>query len=734
MAENAGARNIFVPIDNNAPPRNIPREEYHPVPRKGVIRDSSEPIQTNKFYANLFLEEQQHTVWTHPYSIWWSKGNGNAKSWGLSISHIERNQLVVQPVSDRSSQNSPSRYFLNPTFIQSITLSAAELGPETRLTTDSHRAFSVNVNLQGSSECYWTRLQFPLTQGMGFVTGKYINATPLIQSGVFFRSFTGPALVDSASCKDYGATYRFITVLEDGNMWALYMTPSNQPYDPFSLRLRDNSTVAGNEHFSGLIQVAKISGGSQSPEALAVFDRSAGAYPQSADISGSVSENVGSYTFSWTKHGIQGKPLLMYALPHHVESMDVATLQAKTHIQLQTTTKGVATAFQADRLTFTMVESNLPTDMGFGPWGPVKRDVRSFAPHLTAQLSRYGQSELSQDMDRQSNLNSMYFSGKALAKFATIAYVTNDIAQNPDAARAGLAKLKAAFNTFVQNKQPLPLVYDLAWKGIVSSGGYEDKNLDFGNTYYNDHHFHYGYFVYAAAVIGYLDPDWLHQGTNKAWVQMLVKDFANSSTDSVLPFYRSFDWFCGHSWAKGLFESADGKDQESSSEDVFAAYALKMWGHVIGDRAMESRGNLMLSILSRTLDSYYLMRSNNTIHPPSFIPNKVVGIMFENKADCATYFGLRPEYIHGIHMLPLCPATAFTRRSEFAKEEFEAVFEGRLQDVGGGWLGIIMANVALFDPQRAYRFFADDAFKDEWLDDGASRTWYLCWCAALGGV
>ena len=75
----------------------------------------------------------------------------------------------------------------------------------------------------------------------------------------------------------------------------------------------------------------------------------------------------------------------------------------------------------------------------------------------------------------------------------------------------------------------------------------------------NDHHFHYGYIVYAAAVIAYLDPDWLNQGTNKAWVNSLARDFANPVDDNEYPFSRSFDWYHGHSWAKGLFLSDDGK-------------------------------------------------------------------------------------------------------------------------------------------------------------------------------
>lgn len=34
-------------------------------------------------------------------------------------------------------------------------------------------------------------------------------------------------------------------------------------------------------------------------------------------------------------------------------------------------------------------------------------------------------------------------------------------------------------------------------------------SADFGNGQYNDHHFHYGYFAYAAAALGRKDAAWL---------------------------------------------------------------------------------------------------------------------------------------------------------------------------------------------------------------------------------
>ena len=59
------------------------------------------------------------------------------------------------------------------------------------------------------------------------------------------------------------------------------------------------------------------------------------------------------------------------------------------------------------------------------------------------------------------------------------------------------------------------------------------------------------------------------------------------------------------------------------------AYALKMWGKVTGDLALEARGNLMLAILARTIDEYFLMRSTNANQPANFIANKAPGIVSE---------------------------------------------------------------------------------------------------------
>ena len=200
---------------------------------------------------------------------------------------------------------------------------------------------------------------------------------------------------------------------------------------------------------------------------------------------------------------------------------------------------------------------------------------------------------------------SQYFAGKILAKYAEICLVCNDILQDSSLTQQGIAQLTAAFQIFQSNTQDVPLCYDNTWKGLISTAGFSDSGADFGNTYYNDHHFHYGYFIYAAALLAHIDPSWLTPA-NIDYVNSLVRDVANpSSQDPYFPVYRSFDWFVGHSWSKGLYFSADGKDEESSSEDYNFSYGMKLWGSVIGDSAMQARGDLMLAVTRR-----YLFRPN----------------------------------------------------------------------------------------------------------------------------
>ncbi|KAI1455013.1 glycoside hydrolase family 81 protein [Annulohypoxylon moriforme] len=700
------------PIATSAPPSTFPVRKDHPVARTGI--NGPAPIGTNKFYANFFLGKQVSPTYVHPYSVVWSQGQGASSSWGLAISHVELNQATY---GKRSNDTNAAQYFFYPLNMQSLCLSAQELGPHTTLTTDNLSSQSANVNLQVDSKAK-PIVTFPLVQGMGFVTAIYKAGTPVISTNIGFKTIT-----KSIKGPKAGVT-KYTIYLEDGKVWHVYAY--SEKGETFDLTVVNNKLAKAEKVFDGIVQVAKDPGNNTEK----LIDDASGAYPINVTLSGSVSGSKGTYTFTFQKGGLSSEKLLMYALPHHYDAFDDATHKRMTKAKLQTTTKGMAVGVVGD--SWTMVEPNMPVSMGFAPWDPVDHEKKTLQESAINHISQTAVNETAQDVSQQSDQNSMYFGGKALAKFAGICYTTKDLLKNETLAQDGLKKLQVAFSRFVQNKQQYPLYYESAWGGLVSSASYLTGNngADFGNTFYNDHHFHYGYFIYAAAIIGYLDPGWLTK-ENVDFVNTMVRDIANPSpSDKYFPIFRHFDWYHGHSWAHGLFETADGKDQESSSEDAMHAYAIKMWGKTIKDSNMEARGNLMLAVIARSLNRYYLYTADNEVQPENFVGNKVAGILFENKCDHTTYFGSNIEYIQGIHMIPLLPSTKLTRPAKFVKEEWATYFDnGRADEKEGGWKGILYANLATVDPQTAWDFFTQKDFDSSWLDGGASLTWYLAYCA-----
>lgn len=314
-----------------------------------------------------------------------------------------------------------------------------------------------------------------MVQGIGFVTAIYNSVTPFIESSVYFKTIT-----PLTSPKKGVSKYRII--LADGNTWLLYATANNGT--GLALKTSSSTRLAAPGFFAGTIQIAKNPGNDAKNEQS--YDKCAGSYATTSSITGYVNGGYGSYTLNFQKGG-NGSPLLMFALPHHVESFSPETANGSTSLQLGTTVKGLATAVVGD--SWTVVEAALPNQVGFAPWNPVSGSTTSLSTSAKAAINAAGASELSQDMDALTNLDSMYFSGKALSKYASAIYAIHDLAGNVTLANAGLTKLKAAFERFATNKQQYPLTYESGWGGVVSTAGFVtgDVNADFGNSYYNDH-------------------------------------------------------------------------------------------------------------------------------------------------------------------------------------------------------------------------------------------------------
>lgn len=389
----AASGNIFAsPIATDAPPSIISRRGDHPAPRLGI--QQSAPISTNKFFQNFFLGSQASGAWLHPYSLTWAKGSGQTSSWGMAVSHIDANQITYGPTNAYGSAS----YYINPVGIQSLVLSAKELGSSTTFTTANITDMSVVAQLRPSSSAS-PAIEFPLTQGAGFVTAVYHGTTPMIQTGVFFQNVT------HVTTQPRPGVTKYIIQLNDGKTWYLYATSNNG--SPLNLQVANNSLMTSNSTFSGTIQIAKDPNGA----GAALYDAACGSYATGVTVSGTASGLQGTYTFSFSKGGLSGAPLLMFALPHHVSSFESNTAASvESGLQLRTTSKGNATAVVAD--SWTMVESRLPVSMSFLPWSNEKGTLSQLSASAKSLILQTAQSELSQDIGAQTDLNSMYYSGK----------------------------------------------------------------------------------------------------------------------------------------------------------------------------------------------------------------------------------------------------------------------------------------------------------------------------------
>lgn len=184
-----------------------------------------------------------------------------------------------------------------------------------------------------------------------------------------------------------------------------------------------------------------------------------------------------------------------------------------------------------------------------------------------------------------------------------LALIADELDESATAARIR-SRMKPELEKWFSSSNSNPLVYDNTWGGIVSLNSLKNVGANFGNAAYNDHHYHYGYFVYAAAVVGKEDPQWLQD--NLGAVLDLVRDYANpNKEDAHFVFTRHKDLYAWHSWAGGLFSAADAKNQESTSEAVNGYYAVHLLGLALNDPRISNFGRILMQMEIRSSRKYW---------------------------------------------------------------------------------------------------------------------------------
>jgi endoglucanase Acf2 len=324
-----------------------------------------------------------------------------------------------------------------------------------------------------------------------------------------------------------------------------------------------------------------------------------------------------------------------------------------------------------------------------------------------------------------------YWQGKGLGRAARVAEISdqvNNLAVR-DAALTAIRSTLTDWFTASAGKTTHVFYYNQPWGTLLGYPASFGSDLEL-----NDHHFHYGYFIAAAATLAKFDPTWASQSQYGGMVDLLIRDANNyDRTDNRFPFLRDFDIYAGHDWASGHGAFGAGNNQESSSEGMNFANALIQWGQATGNAAVRDAGIYIYTTQSAAIQEYWFDVRNQNF--PAAFGHNAVGMVWGDGGAYATWFSAEPEMIQGINMLPVTGG-------HFYLGDYPAYIATNYNELvtnNGGpptvWQDIIEEFQALGNGDAALAAFrANSSFTSEEGESKAHTFHWLRNLAALGNV
>ncbi|MEV0609138.1 glycosyl hydrolase [Polymorphospora rubra] len=327
--------------------------------------------------------------------------------------------------------------------------------------------------------------------------------------------------------------------------------------------------------------------------------------------------------------------------------------------------------------------------------------------------------------------NDTYWTGKALGRAARGVEIADQLgrtAQRDHLLSAIRTRLNDWF-TASPGKAQRVFAYDQAWGTLVGFPGSYGSDTEL-----NDHHFHYGYYIAAAATLAKFDPNWASQAQYGGMVNLLIRDANNPDrNDSMFPFLRDFDIYAGHDWASGHGAFFAGNNQESSSEGMNFANALIQWGVATGNNAIRDAGLHIYTTQAQAIQEYWFDSADQNF--PSAFGHSTVGMVWGDGGAYATWFSAEPEMIQGINMLPITGGSLYMGyRPAYIGTNWDEL----VRNNGGQptvWQDVLWSFRALGNGDAALSSFR--ANPNYPVEEGESRAHTFHWIrnlAALGNV
>lgn len=391
------------------------------------------------------------------------------------------------------------------------------------------------------------------------------------------------------------------------------------------------------------------------------------------------------------KEGTEGKTLI--ALYLHQQKNSSATFTDYEYVSVRGSMKVLAGNQFTTEISYTGVLPSLP----------YAAKLSSGFSALT--LGGYIDRMESQSVDQLIRANGdTYWTGKDFGRVALLVRIAHQVGDFL-ARDYFLGTIKAKLEDWLTAEagETTEIFYhDSNWGVLIGYNGSFGSDVEL-----NDHHFHYGYFIMAAAMVAQFDRTWAETSAWGGMVEIIIRDVANIKRgDTFSPFLRCFDPYAGHGWAAGHANFGDGNNQESTSESINFATGLILWGTVTDNDTLRDLGVYLYSTEVEALHHYW-MDVHNDVFPDGF-SHCALGMVWGGKGDHATWFSAEPEMIHGINMLPFTGGSMYLGHyPDYVEENYAEV----IQENGGPvneWKDIMWEFLAFTDPQQAIQNYNSD--------------------------
>ena len=579
-----------------------------------LVKEAGEPIPTNKWWTQLLVNRFARSLWAYP----------------LKVDTGEKGLDLFFPIRWQADGRDPISDF-------PLNVSGKDFRPaDARAKAWSD--WTCTFRMAESPEKYW---DVTLGEGMPCVWIECHGVQPVLN------------LPGGADAKFLDANGMSGALPAGGDCFGIqYKDRQYGVFAPDHSRFRQQGRQVSVE-FTGKAQFLVICPLPAAKD-IAYVHRYAYAIPRDTQLSWQYEPAEGRVATTWqiTTEALQGneKQVIQGWIPHHYHGtihdlvfngLDYLSPRGKLRCT-------VGNRFVI-RYPYTGIVPNLPSPQKLGgahDYDPAR--MHQYLANLAAHPKFGGDT---------------YWGGKDILRFgqcALMAQQTKDPLQQPFA--EALHKAMADWYTYTPGKKEHFFTYYPRWKSLVG------VQSSYGSEEFNDHHFHYGYFSFASALLILQDPTFAADYGEMA--KRVAKDYANGDrNDRRFPFLRTFDIWAGHSWAGGT-SSQGGNNQESSSEAVQSWAGLIYLGEALGDPQLRDTGIMGYAMETQATMEYWFNASGD-VFPPEW-KHPVVGMVWSGGELYGTYFSGDPAWIYGIQWLPASPMLSYlVRDPAFARKSFE---------------------------------------------------------------